>query len=56
MGLLIFILSAAIIHYLFRRIILRRLPQLSMDGDGYEICEYFIQWMTIYLGCLPVLL
>lgn len=50
MGLLIFILSAAIIHYLLRRRVLRRFPLLSLDGDDYEICEYFIQWMTIYLA------
>ncbi|RRC94964.1 SA1002 family membrane protein [Schaalia canis] len=50
LGLLIMILLTAIVHYCWRQMVMQVLPLLRLSGDDYEISEYFIQWMTIYLA------
>lgn len=49
-GLLIVILLTAIVHYCWRQLFQQFCPLLRLSGDDYEISEYFIQWMTIYLA------
>lgn len=49
LAILIFILLTAVTQFKIRKFFLRKIPFLQMELDEYEICEYFIQWMTIYL-------
>lgn len=48
--LLILILCVAIAQYLFRQRIIRRFPRFALQDDDYDILEYLIQWMTIFLA------
>ncbi len=44
------IFISAIFLFLARRPLLRRFPLFQMTLDDYEICEYYIQWSTIFLA------
>lgn len=48
--LLILIFTTAIVQFLIRRFFGRHLPLWTLNEEGYEIGEYFIQWITIYLA------
>lgn len=48
--LLILILCVAIVQYLLRKKITRRFPRFALQDDDYDILEYLIQWMTIFLA------
>lgn len=47
--LFLIIFVTAFIHYGLRRPLLSRLPLFALDEDEYQLFEYFIQWITIYL-------
>ncbi len=47
--LLLLILAVALLMVLIRRPLLRRFPRLQLTEEEYEISEYFIQWITIYV-------
>lgn len=47
--LLVFILLVAIILVCIRRFLMKRIPKLRLNEEEYEISEYFIQWLTIYV-------
>lgn len=46
---LVFILITSILQFKIRSFFLGKFPILRLDIEEYEIFEYFIQWMTIYL-------
>ncbi|MBB4071743.1 SA1002 family membrane protein [Canibacter oris] len=48
--LLILIFATAIVTFLGRKKIRRRTDKWQLNEEGYEIGEYFIQWITIYLA------
>lgn len=50
MGVLIVILLSALVHFALRRKMKQKFSLLKLSEDEYEICEYFIQWVTIYLA------
>lgn len=50
MGVLIVILLSALVHFSLRRKMKQKFSLLKLSEDEYEICEYFIQWVTIYLA------
>lgn len=45
----VLIFATAFIHYALRRPLLKRNPPFCLSADEYQIFEYFIQWVTIYL-------
>lgn len=46
---LIFILITAILQFLIRKKLFKKYNFLKLDLEDYEICEYFVQWVTIYI-------
>ncbi len=46
---LIFILITAILQFLIRKKLFKKYSFLKLDLEDYEICEYFVQWVTIYI-------
>ncbi len=48
-GILIFIFITAILQFQIRKKIIKKYDFLKLDVEDYEICEYFIQWLTIYV-------
>lgn len=47
--LLIVIISVAILQFVLRKRFLKKFIFLQLDVEEYEICEYYIQWVTIYV-------
>lgn len=47
--LLIVIISVAILQFILRKKFLKKFTFLQLDVEEYEICEYYIQWVTIYV-------
>lgn len=47
--LLLVIFTVSLLQVLLRKLVLRILPQWRMSEEEYEISEYLIQWLTIYV-------
>lgn len=45
----VLIFATAFIHYALRKPLLKRHALFQLGSDEYQIFEYFIQWVTIYL-------